>query len=201
MLEEKGADWRIEPLRPGQHKQPGHLARHPFGRMPVLTDGDFELYETQAILRYLDRALPLPPLTPADHRSAARMDQVLNINDCYVMEGCANIIVFQRIVRPRLTGLPPDEAATAAAMPRAHTVFAELSRLLGGQDWFAGDAISLADFAVGGQLDMFSLVPEWAELTAGRPNLLRWLDQLRGLASMQATTARNLTARAEAQAA
>lgn len=49
-LEENSADWSIAPLTPGAHKQPPHLARQPFGRMPVLEHGDFMLYEKQAIL-------------------------------------------------------------------------------------------------------------------------------------------------------
>ena len=44
---------------PGTLKQPDHMARHPFGRIPVLDHGDFRLYETQAILRYLDRVTTL----------------------------------------------------------------------------------------------------------------------------------------------
>ena len=65
-LEEKGAPYRIAPIALGGHKTEPHLARHPFGRMPVLEHDGFILYETQAILRYLDRILPEPPLTPAD---------------------------------------------------------------------------------------------------------------------------------------
>jgi glutathione S-transferase len=45
-LEEKRADWRLAPLKSGTSRQPEHLARHPFGRMPVLDHGDFALYET-----------------------------------------------------------------------------------------------------------------------------------------------------------
>jgi hypothetical protein len=54
-LEEKNP-CRLAPLAPGAHRSPEHLARHPFGRVPVLEHGRFSLYETQAILRYLDRA-------------------------------------------------------------------------------------------------------------------------------------------------
>src|SRR5438093_689803 len=96
-LEEKGAAYGIVPIAPGTTKQPEHLARHPFGRMPVLEHGDFRLYETQAILRYLDRILPEPALTPADPRAAARMDQLMSINDWYLFQGCLNVIGFQRI--------------------------------------------------------------------------------------------------------
>jgi glutathione S-transferase len=55
--------------------------RHPFGRVPVLEYDGFMLYETQAILRFLDRILPSPTLTPADPKAAARMDQAMIIND------------------------------------------------------------------------------------------------------------------------
>ena len=55
MLEEKGASYRLSPVAPGTFHSPQHLARHPFGRVPVLEHDGFSLYETQAILRYLDR--------------------------------------------------------------------------------------------------------------------------------------------------
>jgi glutathione S-transferase len=71
-LEEKDASYRLSPLSPGDHKREPYLSRHPFGRMPALEHDDFNLYETQAIVRYLDRILPEAPLTPADPRAAAR---------------------------------------------------------------------------------------------------------------------------------
>jgi glutathione S-transferase len=71
-LEEKGASYRLAPVAPGTLQSPGHLARHPFGRVPVLEHDGFSLYETQAILRYLDRVLPAPALTPADPKRAAQ---------------------------------------------------------------------------------------------------------------------------------
>jgi glutathione S-transferase len=46
--------------------------------------GDFRLYESQAILRYIDRVFAGTPLTPANPRAAARMDQAMNINDWYL---------------------------------------------------------------------------------------------------------------------
>src|SRR6185437_2723754 len=140
-LEEKGADYRLSPVAPGTFRLPEHLARHPFGRVPVLEHDGFMLYETQAILRYLDRAIAAPALTPAECRAAALMDQAMNVSDWYLFQGCGNVIVFQRVVGPKLMGLTTDEAAIEAVMPRAHTVFQELSRLLGGNPYFAGDAL------------------------------------------------------------
>src|SRR5260370_11162746 len=130
-LEEKGVSYRFAPLAPGGLRSPEHLARHPFGRVPVLEHDGFLLYETQAILRYLDRVLPNPALTPADPKRAARMDQVMNVNDWYLFQGVANVIVFHRVIGPRVMGLAPDEAAIEAAMSKARAAFDELARLLG----------------------------------------------------------------------
>jgi glutathione S-transferase len=187
-LEEKGARYRVTPVMPGALKSSGHLALHPFGRIPVLEHDSFRLYETQAILRYLDRVLPQPALTPADPKHAARMDQVLNVCDWYLFQGCGSVIGFQRVVGPKLMGLKTDEAAIEAAMPRARAVFAELSRLLGEQAFFAGDTLSLADLHIMPQVDFFTFTPEWTELGTPYQNLVDWLKRMQARPSFAATT-------------
>ena len=187
-LEEKAASYRLLPVVPGTFRSPEHLARHPFGRVPVLEHDGFSLYESQAILRYLDRVLPTPALAPGDSRAAARMDQVMNVNDWYLFQGVANVIGFQRVVGPRLLGLKPDEAAIDAAMPQAHTVFTELARLLGEQPYFAGDAVSLADLLMAPQLAFLTQTPEWSVLGAPHANIVAWLARMEARPSFQATT-------------
>lgn len=187
-LEEKGVGYRFAPVAPGTLKSEPHLSRHPFGRVPVLDHDGYMLYETQAILRYLDRLLPDPPLMPADPRAAGRMDQVMNVNDWYLFQGVANVIAFQRVIKPRLMGQPADEAVVAQAMPRAHAVIDELSRLLGDDPYFADKQLSLADIIVAPQLDFLRQAAEWALLTASTPNLLSWLDRMNARASFKATT-------------
>jgi glutathione S-transferase len=187
-LEEKKAGYSLVPIAPNKLKVRPHIELHPFGRMPVLEQDSFVLYETQAILRYLDRVLPTPRLTPPDARAAARMDQILNVSDWYLFQGVANVIAFQRIVGPKVMGLTPDEQIIAAAMPKAHIVVGELSRLLGEQGYFVGDSVSLADLHVAPQLDFLSMTPEWAVLSAGRGNLDAWLSRMRARESMQSTT-------------
>jgi glutathione S-transferase len=197
-LEEKSAPYRVCPVAPANLRAAAHLARHPFGRVPVLEHGDFHLYETQAILRYLDRVLPHPPLTPAAPRTAARMDQLMNVNDWYLFHGVGNVIGFQRIVAPRLMGRAPDEAAIAAALPRARQVLGELAALLGAQPYFAGDAFTLADVLLAPQLDFLQQTPEWERLGAPHENLRRWLDRMNARASLAATTWRRVEALAGA---
>jgi len=187
-LEEKTAPYAVVAVAPGTLKSEVHLALHPFGRVPVLEHNGFRLYETQAILRYLDRILPAPRLTPADAQAAARMDRVMNINDWYLFQGVANVVAFQRIVGPKLMGLIPDEQAIVAAMPKGHIVIGELSRLLGQQSYFAGNSVSLADLHLAPQLDFLAMTPEWRELSAKAGNLNAWLSRMTARPSMKATS-------------
>jgi glutathione S-transferase len=187
-LIEKGATFRVAGLTPGAHKREPHLSRQPFGKMPVLEHGDFWLYETQAILRYLDRILPLPALTPREPSESARMDQIMGISDWYLFQGVNNVIGFHRVVGPRVLGLVPDEAAIKEAMPRAHVVFAELSRLLGNKRYLASSQVTLADLMVAPHMDFLSQTPEWAPLTEGRSNLIDWLARMNDRKSMTSTT-------------
>ena len=74
-LEEKQVPHRVKAMAPGEIKSEAYLTKHPFGRAPLFEHGDFTLYETQAILRYIDDEFPEPPFEPNDHRLAARMNQ------------------------------------------------------------------------------------------------------------------------------
>ena len=197
-LAEKNASFRLVGIEPRAIKSQPYLSLHPFGRVPVLEHDGFRLYETQAILRYLDRVLPTPALIPTDPKVAARMDQLLGICDWYLHQGVNNIIGFQRIVRPRLLGLPPDEAAVAEAVPRAHVVFAELSRLLGSNSYLAGTQMSLADILAASHIDFIAQTPEWGPLTAERPNLPVWLARMNSRISFQVTTWERVTELAKA---
>jgi glutathione S-transferase len=188
-LEEKAAPYHLIAVPLQALRSAEHLARHPFGRVPVLEHGEFRLFETQAILRYLDRVLPEPSLTPADPRHAARMDQVMNINDWYLFPGVSTVISFPRVVAPRLLGrTTADEAAIAAALPQARQVLETLARELGEQAFFAGERPSLADCLLAPQLDFLSQAPEWQPLAAGHSNLAHWLERMSLRPSMQRTT-------------
>lgn len=187
-LEEKGAPYRLQALEPAARHSPAYLALHPFGRIPAFEHDGFRLYETQAILRYLDRVLPEPALTPSDVKRAARMDQVMNVNDWYLFQGVGSVIIFHRVVAPRLMGQAPDEEAIRAAMPKAHTVFNELARLLGEQTYFTGDTLSLADIIVAPHVEYFTMIPEWNVLGARHANLVAWVKRMQERPSLKATT-------------
>jgi glutathione S-transferase len=194
-LEEKAVPYRLLPLGPGAAKQQPYLALHPFGRVPVLDHDGFVLYETQAILRYVDRSFPGTPLSPPSPYALARMDQLLNICDWYLMQGVNNVIGFQRIVAPRFLGRTPDETAIAEAMPRARLVLGELERLLGEEAYLAGNQFSLADILCGAHIAFLARTPEWEMLGSEFQTLAAWLERLRARDSFIATTEERLVDR------
>ncbi|MGH6956037.1 MAG: glutathione S-transferase family protein [Caulobacteraceae bacterium] len=184
---EAGATHRLAPLKPGESKGPAHLARHPFGRVPAIEDDGFALYETQAILRYLDAAYGDGALTPADPKAEARMNQAMGVIDCYFFTREAAVgVVFNRLVAPRI-GMPTDEAAVEAALPGARHVTAVLAGFLEKSPYMAGETFSLADIHAGAHLDMLSETPEGAAMLKGTP-IVPWLKRLADRPSFAATT-------------
>jgi glutathione S-transferase len=186
-LKEKGVDYHLHVMAPGEHKTLEHLQRHPFGRVPAFEHDDLALYETQAIIRYVDERFPHPPLTPGDAVRRARMNQVIGIIECYFFPKAATPIGFNRIIGPKLLGLPSDETAIAEAMPTARICYAELDRLLGENDYLTGNSVSLADIMLAAQLDLLCDSPEGRELIEETSGLKDWLERMRARPSFAAT--------------
>lgn len=185
-LREKGVDYVFHALAPGEHKQPDYLARHPFGKIPAFEHDGFAIYETQAILRYVDAVFAAPPLTPADPKSAARMNQVIGIIECYFFPKASAPIAFNRIIAPKLLDIAGDETAIAEAMPMARLCLAELDRLIGDKPYLTGDNVSLADIMLAAQLDLLCETPEGRELIGGT-RLESWLGRMKARPSFAAT--------------
>ena len=185
-LEEKGADWRLQAMGMGHNKTPDYLALQPFGKIPVLLDGDFRLYETHAILRYLDRVLRAPPLVPDDPKQAARMDQLISITNAHVRPEVSGAITFARIVAPKF-GIPIDESTIPPAIPAAEKCVAAIAELIGGQPYMAGEDVSLADLMLVPHLDYFAQCAEGEAILAPHPALGAWLSRMRARPSMAAT--------------
>jgi glutathione S-transferase len=185
-LEEKDVPYRIQAMVPGEMRSASYRKLHTFGRMPVVDHGGYVLYETQAILRYIDALFPNLPLQPVQPQAIGRMNQIIGINDWYLFPQVARIIVFHRIVGPVLMGMTPDEAAVAAAVPDAELCLGELNRLLGCQPFMAGDRLSLADIQLAPQLVYLAATPEGRKILKDTA-LLAWLERMEARASMRAT--------------
>src|SRR5215472_3942427 len=143
-LAEKGVAHDLVSVGIDEFRSEAHLARHPFGKIPAFEHDGFMLYETQAIMRYVDEAFPAAPLQPIEVHPFARMNQIMGIIDAYLAPSLVGGVLYPRIVAPRL-GLPTDEAKVQASLPQVRLCLGEIARLAGGQEFLAGDAISLAD--------------------------------------------------------
>lgn len=83
-LHEKGTEYTRVEINPFAPDVPASYRElHPFGKVPVLCHGNFTLFETCAITRYIDAAFEGASLTPARPQSVARMAQAIAIMDNY----------------------------------------------------------------------------------------------------------------------
>lgn len=186
-LKEKAVDYRLHVLNPEESKSAQYLQeRHPFGRIPAFEDNGFRIYETQAIIRYIDQIFPDPALTPTPPKERARMNQVIGAIEWYFFPKAGVPIGFNRIVGPALFGITPDEAAIAEAMPMAKICIAEFDRLLSDQPYIAGENFSIGDIMLGAQLDFFRCTPEGASLLKDT-RLEEWLNRIQQRPSFTAT--------------
>jgi len=129
----------------GEHKSPENMARQPFGQMPSLTDGDFTLFESRAMMRYIDETVPGQSLTPKDPKARAHMDQWLYVESEDFNPG-VSAIVFQEVFSPMMGG-KSDAAKVAEAMTKLTPVMAVLDKHLAKGPHFVGDQFTLADIS------------------------------------------------------
>ncbi|MEM6991429.1 MAG: glutathione S-transferase family protein [Myxococcota bacterium] len=121
-------------LAPLEFKQASHLERHPYGKMPALQEGDVRLYETAAIIHYLDEAHGDKRLTPATAPERARMWQWISVGIDYAY--------------PTLVGALHDDEPGSEAVAAAAEQLKLLDVGLDRGPYFAGKKISLADFVL-----------------------------------------------------
>jgi glutathione S-transferase len=185
-LAEKGVahEWVEVPF--GDHREEPHLSRHPFAKVPAFEHDGFTLYETQAILRYIDEGFPVAPLQPTDLHQFSRMNQIMGIVDAYAWRAIAAGVLVNRVLKPRL-GLPADEAAITAALPQARLCISEIARLMGEEPYLAGDRVSLADLMVIPLFYLFGKLPEGEAPLAEHPNIRPWMRRMEERQSFQVT--------------
>src|ERR1700758_850739 len=94
-----------------------HLALHPFNRVPILRHGDFTVYETSAIVSYIDEAFGGPRLTPADVRARSRMNQWISSVNSYYYTYMIYHVTHERLLFPEF-GIASDEKVVVHALPK-----------------------------------------------------------------------------------
>jgi glutathione S-transferase len=185
-LAEKGVAHELVQVTAAQFREEPHISRHPFGKVPAFEHDGFALYETQAIMRYVDEAFPAAPLQPIEVHPFTRMNQIMGIVDAYLAPSLVGGVLHPRIVAPRL-GLPSDEAKVQTSLPQVKLCLGEIARLAGDQPFLAGDALTLADLMVVPPLIYFKKLPEGAAQLAELPTLAAWVNRMEARQSLQVT--------------
>jgi glutathione S-transferase len=186
-LAEKGVTHELVDVPFGVHREDAHLSRHPFAKVPAFEHDGFALYETQAIMRYVDERFAGTPLQPEDVHEWSRMNQIIGIVDAYAWPSIAGTILFNRVLVPRFLDRAPDEAAIDAALPRARLCLFEIDRLMEDHRFLAGDHVSLADLMVAPLLFYFQKAPDGRAPMAEHPKLQNWVRQMEARQSFQVT--------------
>jgi glutathione S-transferase len=186
-LAEKGVTHELVEVTFGARREAPHLARHPFAKVPAFEHDGFRLYETQAIVRYVDERFAGAPLQPEDVHQWSRMNQIIGIVDAYAWPSIAGAILLNRVLAPRFLGRATDEAAIAAALPQARLCLAEFDRLREDHRFLAADFVTLADLMVIPLLYLFANVPDGKAPLAEHPKLQDWIRQMETRQSFRVT--------------
>jgi glutathione S-transferase len=169
--EEKGVAYESVSAAP---HSPEVNAIHPFGKIPVMRHGDFELCETKAIASYLDKVFPGPKLIPEEPRAAADTEKWISIVNTMVDPVWVRRYVFSYIFPKAGT---PDRAVIDAAVPDMRKQAAILDQGLAKSGSFSGNGFSFADINLMPILFYTQMFPEGAEIVGGAKNLKAFYDR------------------------
>lgn len=186
LLAEKGAtDFEQVQLNvlEGDPKKPEHLARHPFGKVPVLDHNGLRILETSAIVRYLNDVLPGKSLVPASPQDRARMDMVISMLDSYgygaMVGGVAAYHLFPDFVGGK------NDAMLKAGIENGRKVIELIMKTKGASPFIAGE-LSLADLYLAPVVFYVSLTPD-AKLIFEVDGFADWWARVQALTSFQDT--------------
>jgi len=149
-----------------QPKHPEVLRINPKRQVPVLIDGDVEIFDSTQLFEYFESIKPEPPLWPAEPKARAR---------ARLLEHKSDEVYFPAIIR--LMGLQAtlQDPAAVEARTAAAAYYDEMERQIAGKEWLAG-TYSYADIA----FYMAQLFGErmGAPMTEAHPRLQEWRERL-----------------------
>jgi glutathione S-transferase len=182
-LEELGLryEYRLVDLSKAEQKRPEFLQLNPNGRVPVIDDDGFILFESVAILQYLSERYADEELAPVDGKLRAQVYQWLSWQLCDFGPIAGRPAAMK--VRAAL-GSPFDQKAYAEAIPMTRAKLALLDAQLAGKSWVAADRFSMADIALGETAALL----EWGGVNlAPFANMREWIARFSSRPAFQKT--------------
>jgi len=167
----------------GRNHEPDYLAMNPNGRVPTMADGDFVLWESNSIMRYLAMAYGKgTPLYPEAPRRRAGVDRWLDWT----------LSTLQPVDRPvfwALVRTPPEQRDMVAIQKDADAEAVQwriVDRQLANRRFIEGDDFTIADIALGAYArrwfgvegiakPKFSDLERWFAQFADRPGFVQFI--------------------------
>jgi glutathione S-transferase len=157
-------------LMKGEHKQPEHMARQPFGQVPAIDDDGFMLYESRAICKYLDQKVD-GKLTPKDAKARAMMEQWLSVETSNFTPHTMPFIMEHFFQRPQ------EAAKLEAAEAKLKDALGVMDAHLAKNTYFAGDQFSIADISFMPYVG-YAIQTKVKDAFAGYPNVMAWWNRV-----------------------
>ena len=188
-LEEKKVDYDLQEVDIFADAGPpaDYLELNPFGTIPCLQYGDFSLYETSAICRYIDEMFLGMPLQPKEPAPRARMNQIIGVLDSYAYRPMVWDVYVQRIVVSG-SGGQADEALIASALPTIRSALQQIDQWRSEDDFLVGGSLTLADLHLYPMLRYFIETGEGEAMLTEFPRLAAWLQHMQARPSARATS-------------
>lgn len=161
----------------GEQRHPDYRAINPNGKAPALKEGDFVLFEANAILQYLAAKRPEKGLVPADPQRRAKVLQ-WQFWDLAHWERAWATLLFERMVKPLFGMGDEDPAEVERGLRELAIVGPILDDCLASSRFVAGPDVTVADFSLGAAAGMAESI---RVSLADYPNILRWRDELMAL--------------------
>jgi glutathione S-transferase len=185
---EKGIEVETKPLGLGSD-DPEFLAASPFRKIPALSDGEFAISDSSAIVTYLEALKPEPILIPAEAKARARTIWFDEFADT-IIGTCGTKMFFNRIVAPRFLKRPGDAAvADKAENEELPPILDYLERSIPESGFLVDDRLTLADIAVASPFANFRhlgieldegrhpKVKAYADAILTRPSFKSWVER------------------------
>jgi glutathione S-transferase len=167
----------------GEHKQPAYLALNANGAVPTLTDGDFVLTESRAIMQYLASKKPESGLLPHDERARADVTR-WQFWDASHFSPQVGTLVFQRMLKPMFGMGEPDAGKIEEALANLRRYAAVLNQHLDGKTYVVGNALTLADLTLASTL----MYAKQVDVPLGEsPNIQAWFGRITALEGWRRT--------------
>ncbi|MCF6775648.1 glutathione S-transferase family protein [Thiotrichales bacterium 19X7-9] len=157
----------------GEHKSEAHIKRHPAGKVPVIEDGDFTLFESNAIVRYLAEKVHNTNYYPSDLQQQALVNQWLDFAAAHIGTNVSKVL-FNRYFADKI-GIEVD----SRSMEEGHQFLTNhlpiLEAQLTNNTYIAGNHMTIADIGLLASLDPVDLI----DIDLNQyPHLNNWRKQL-----------------------